>query len=73
MLKWLKVYTYVYIYVYLYMLYSHIYVLLGMWMEAMTANMTASQADTIYVHKEGINNCFTGYRIHNLMQLCSQV
>lgn len=45
---------------------SHIYVLLGMWKEAVDANVRASIADAAYVEKEGIFNYYTGYRIHNL-------
>jgi tetratricopeptide (TPR) repeat protein len=45
---------------------SHIYVLLGMWQDAVDANVEASVADTQYVQKEGIYNYYTGYRIHNL-------
>ncbi|KAJ1408749.1 TPR domain protein [Ochromonadaceae sp. CCMP2298] len=45
---------------------SHIYVLLGMWEDAVDANVQASVADALYVQKEGIYNYYTGYRIHNL-------
>ena len=45
---------------------SHIYVLLGMWHDAVKVNINASIVDSIYVLKEGIFNCYTGYRIHNL-------
>ena len=45
---------------------SHIYVLLGMWHDAVQVNIDASIVDSIYVLKEGIFNCYTGYRIHNL-------
>jgi tetratricopeptide (TPR) repeat protein len=45
---------------------SHIYVLLGMWQEAVEANKEAAAVDELYVLKEGIYNYYTGYRIHNL-------
>ena len=45
---------------------SHIYVLLGMWREAVQANEDAAAQDREYVRKEGIYNYYTGYRIHNL-------
>jgi len=45
---------------------SHIYVLLGMWEEAIIANKEANIADEKYVANAGIDNCYTGYRIHNI-------
>jgi tetratricopeptide (TPR) repeat protein len=45
---------------------SHIYVLLGMYDQAAACNVEAITADEKYVLKEGIYNCYTGYRIHNI-------
>ena len=45
---------------------SHIYVLLGMYDQAAACNLEAIAADEKYVLKEGIHNCYTGYRIHNI-------
>ena len=45
---------------------SHIYVLLGMWQDAVKANKEAHAVDQKYVIKEGISNYYTGYRIHNI-------
>ena len=45
---------------------SHIYVLLGMYDQAAACNIEAIAADDKYVRKEGIYNCYTGYRIHNI-------
>lgn len=45
---------------------SHIYVLLGMYDEATACNLEAIVADEKYVEKEGVYNCYTGYRIHNI-------
>ena len=45
---------------------SHIYILLGMWEEAIVANKEANIADEKYVANAGIDNCYTGYRIHNI-------
>lgn len=45
---------------------SHIYVLLGMYDQAAACNLEAIAADEKYVLKEGIYNCYTGYRIHNI-------
>ena len=45
---------------------SHIYVLLGMYDQASACNLEAIAADEKYVQKEGIYNCYTGYRIHNI-------
>ena len=49
---------------------SHIYVLLGMWEEAVQSNEEAHQADEIYVKQGGIHNCYTGYRLHNIHFIC---
>jgi uncharacterized protein (DUF952 family) len=45
---------------------SHIYILLGMYDQAAACNLEAMAADEKYVIKEGIYNCYTGYRIHNI-------
>lgn len=45
---------------------SHIYVLLGSYSDAAASNVEANVADAKYVAKEGIHNCYTGYRIHNM-------
>lgn len=45
---------------------SHIYVLLGMWEDAIQSNEEGYLADEIYVRREGIHNNYTGYRLHNI-------
>lgn len=45
---------------------SHIYVLLGMYDDAVQCNIEAIKADEKYHSKAGNLNCYTGYRIHNI-------
>lgn len=45
---------------------SHIYILLGMYEEAASSNIAAQQVDALTVQRDGIYNCYTGYRIHNI-------
>lgn len=49
---------------------SHIYVLLGMWQEAVDSNEEGHRADEIYRKLEGIYNSYTGYRLHNIHFIC---
>ena len=45
---------------------SHIYVLLGLWKDAVESNKEANVADEKYVVHAGIHNSYTGYRLHNI-------
>jgi tetratricopeptide (TPR) repeat protein len=45
---------------------SHIHVLLGQWGNATEYNTLANIADRKYAEYAGIQNCYTGYRLHNI-------
>lgn len=48
---------------------SHIYLLLGMWQDAVSSNREAQIADDKYALLNGVDNYYTGYRLHDMHTL----